>query len=143
LIADNVLARLYTEAPVNAIWEGSGNVQCLDVLRAMHKEPKSLAAFKAELEKAKGQYLEYDNYLAELSLQLADLSTIEVRARSVIESMAIAWQASTLIQFGEKWLAELFIKARIENPSGLMFGTLPADINFNALIERATPKVDF
>ncbi|MFC3093931.1 DNA alkylation response protein [Alteromonas sediminis] len=142
LIKDNVLSRLYTEAPVNAIWEGSGNVQCLDVLRAMVKEPQSLVAFLAELKKASGINKAFDDYLNTVEPQLFDAKSLEYRARAVMESLAILWQAATLLLYGEKWVADAFIAARIVNKSGAMYGTLPEDIDCLALIKRAHPKLN-
>ncbi|WP_448212688.1 acyl-CoA dehydrogenase family protein [Colwellia sp. MEBiC06753] len=142
LIADNVLSRLYTEAPVNAIWEGSGNVQCLDVLRVMRKEPESLTAFRMELNNACGIHPEYDAYVKKMTEQLTDIETMEYRARAVVESMAIAWQAATLLQFGERWVADAFILSRITQPSGSMYGTLTTGIDCRAIIQRAQPNVE-
>lgn len=141
VVEDNMLPRLYREAPINAIWEGSGNVQCLDVLRAMQKEPEVVNAFLTELEKARGQYEELDAYLDHLKPLFIDLTTLEYRARTVVEKLALAWQASTLVQFGDKLITEAFIKSRIAGESGHYFGTLPAGINVAAIIERGKPQI--
>ena len=141
VVEDNILPRLYREAPINAIWEGSGNVQCLDVLRAMQKEPEVVNAFLAELEKARGAYSDLDDYLDGLKALFADLSTLEYRARTVVEKLALAWQASTLVQYGDKLIAEAFVKSRIAGESGHYYGTLPAGIDVAAIVERAKPKM--
>ena len=141
VVEDNILPRLYREAPINAIWEGSGNVQCLDVLRAMQKEPEVVNAFLAELEKARGAYSDLDDYLDDLKGLFADLSTLEYRARTVVEKLALAWQASTLVQYGDKLIAEAFVKSRIAGESGHYYGTLPAGIDAAAIVERAKPKM--
>ena len=83
-------------------------MQCLDVLRAMQKDPKVLDAFMNELAKALRHYPEFDEYLLNLKSEFADLSSLEYRARSVVEKLAIAWQASTLIQYGNKYVASAF-----------------------------------
>ena len=138
VVEDNVLPRMYREAPINAIWEGSGNVQCLDVLRAMQKDPNVLNVFMAELMKAAGQYDEFDGYMKALRMEFVDMTSIEYRARSVVEKLAVAWQASTLIQFGDKTVAEAYVKSRLTGYSGQYYGTLPTDIDVKALIARAT-----
>ncbi len=139
VVEDNILPRLYREAPINAIWEGSGNVQCLDVLRAMQKEPQVVAAFLAELEKGRGHYAALDTYLDSLKPLFADLSTLEFRARSVVEKLALAWQASTLVQFGDALIADAFIQSRIAGEGGHYYGTLPAGIDVAAIVARAQP----
>jgi putative acyl-CoA dehydrogenase len=141
VVEDNILPRLYREGPVNAIWEGSGNVQCLDVLRALHKEPGTLGAFNAEMEKTCGQYPAYDRALTELQNSFANLADIEYRARHVVEQMAVLWQANTLIQFGEKAVASAFVAARLAQPRDAYFGTLPVGIDVHYLMQRARPAL--
>ncbi|MGI9278394.1 MAG: acyl-CoA dehydrogenase family protein [Endozoicomonas sp.] len=138
-VEESLLPRLYREAPVNAIWEGSGNVQCLDVLRAINKEPAVLQAFLAELDKALGHYPSYDHYIADLRTELANHDGIEYRCRKVVEMMALALQASILICDGEQGIAEAFVKSRIVGQSGYQFGTLPEGINYLAILKRAQP----
>ena len=140
VVEDNILPRMYREAPINAIWEGSGNVQCLDVLRAMQKDPSVLHAFMSELMKAAGHYEIFDGYMAEIKEELSDLASLEFRARSVVEKLAIAWQASTLIQYGEKNVAEAYVKSRLSGYSGQYYGTLPTGLDVDALILRANPS---
>lgn len=141
VVEDNVLPRMYREAPINAIWEGSGNVQCLDVLRAMQKDPKVLDAFMMELSKGLRHYPEFDEYLLGLRNEFKDLENLEYRARSVVEKLAIAWQASTLIQFGEKDVAQAYVRSRLTGYSGQYYGTLPTDVDVQAIIQRAKPLV--
>ena len=140
VVEDNVLPRMYREAPINAIWEGSGNVQCLDVLRAMQKDPAVVDAFMAELAKGLRHYSEFDEYLLALKNEFADLASLEYRARSVVEKLAMAWQASTLIQFGDKAVAEAFVKSRLTGYSGHHYGTLPTGIDIDAILKRAMPQ---
>jgi len=141
VVEDNVLPRLYRESPINAIWEGSGNVQCLDVLRAMQKDPKVVDAFMAELAKGLGRYAEFDQYFAALTAEFEDFSTLEYRARSVVEKLAMAWQASTLIQFGDAEVAKAFVLSRLTGYSGHHYGTLPTGVDVDYLLQRGLPKV--
>ncbi len=140
VVEDNILPRLYRESPINAIWEGSGNVQCLDVLRAMHKDPKVLKAFMQELKKGLGKYPVFDEYLASLNNEFDDLSHLEYRARSVVEKLALAWQASTLIQFGDESVAYGFVHSRLNQYGGYYYGTLPTDVDVKGIIQRAKMK---
>lgn len=137
VVEDNILPRLYRESPINAIWEGSGNVQCLDVLRAMQKDPDILKVFMAELDKGKGYYSEFDSYIDKIQMEFTDIETLEYRARSVVEKLALAWQATTLIQFGEPVLAKAYVSSRLTGYSGHYYGTLPCDVDVKAIIERA------
>lgn len=136
VVEDNVLPRLYRESPINAIWEGSGNVQCLDVLRAMQKDPKVVDAFMAELAKAGGRFDVYDQYLNALKHEFRDVETLEYRARSVVEKLAMAWQASTLIQYGDSVVAEAFVASRLTGDQGQYYGTLPVEVDVKQILSR-------
>jgi putative acyl-CoA dehydrogenase len=140
LIEDNVLARLYREAPVNAIWEGSGNIQCLDVLRAMGREPGVLDTFFAELGTTAGRDARYDRYLEALRAELAREAALEYRSRGLVERMAMAWQANALLAHGEETVCEAFIASRLDGAGGHMYGTLPEQVDCAALIRRARPE---
>lgn len=145
-VEENIMPRIYREAPVNAIWEGSGNVQCLDVLRAMNKEPKVVDAYLTELASAKGLDKRFDGFLNNLKDEFIDLSTLEYRSRTVVEKLALGLQASTLLKHGEQNVVEGFIASRIQTPTGqsyagLNYGTLPTEINCKAIIERAKPQL--
>ena len=140
VVEDNILPRLYRESPINAIWEGSGNVQCLDVLRAMQKDPTVLDAFMNELKKGSGTYPVFDQYLQTLSFEFKDPESIEFRARSVVEKLALAWQASTLIQFGDKSVAFGYVHSRLNHYGGYYYGTLPKEVDVKFIIERARTK---
>lgn len=144
-IEDSILPRLYREAPINAIWEGSGNIQCLDVFRAINKQPESLQAFLTELDAAKGLHTDYDNHLTALKKQfdvLKDLdnSDIEYGGRALVENMALAIQASLLLRAGNMLVAEAFCTSRCGNGLTGLFGTLPAGIDCQAIINRARPQ---
>jgi putative acyl-CoA dehydrogenase len=140
-VEENIMPRLYREAPVNAIWEGSGNVQCLDVLRAMNKEPKVVEAYLTELASAQGLDKRFDTFLNGLKDEFVDLSTLEYRSRSVVEKLALGLQASVLLKDGDAHVAEGFVASRIQKPAGLNYGTLPVGVNCKAIIERAKPQL--
>lgn len=141
LIEDNIAARLYRDAPVNAIWEGSGNIQCLDVLRTLSREPEALEVLLAELNKARGVNPRYDSFVSDLHAEFADKLTLEFRARTVVEKAALAWQASVLITHGDKMIANAFIASRLTGNGGYMYGTLPAEVDSEAIIARARPQL--
>lgn len=132
------LARLYRDVPLNSIWEGSGNVQCLDVLRAMQKEPETVRALFAELDAAKGIDTRYDQLLNSIEVELSDKSESELRARSIVESLGVAVQASILLKHGHPAVREAFCASRLADRH-LTFGTLPSTTEFDAIIERSRP----
>ena len=94
-----------------------------------------------ELNKAKGKYPQYDAYLETLKAEFSDLASLEYRARSVVEKLALAWQASTLILFGDPLMAQAYVASRITGYSGNYYGTLPTGIDVKAIIERARPRL--
>ena len=136
-----IMPRLYREAPVNSIWEGSGNAQCLDVLRTMRKEPESVAVLLNEIEQAKGDNSVLDRYVDGLKRTLADQTEAEYRARAICESLALALQASLLVRAGNSSISDAFCAARLGEGSGHTFGMLPPGVDCNALIERARPQI--
>ncbi|WP_341938377.1 acyl-CoA dehydrogenase family protein [Marinimicrobium sp. C2-29] len=131
-------ARLYREAPINAIWEGSGNIQCLDVLRALDKQPESREVLERELSRTRGSDSRLDRHMDELSAALNDSGAREYRARSLAEAMAVGLQASLLVRYGDSRVAEAFIASRIDRPHGL-YGNLPRGTPTRAIISRALP----
>jgi putative acyl-CoA dehydrogenase len=131
------LARLYREAPVNSIWEGSGNVQCLDVLRAVQKSPASLAALLDEIGEARGGDARLDAFTLELRAELGKPGDLETRARRLVERLALALQASLLVRHSPAAVADAFCAGRLGGDSGHAFGTLPAATDFAAILERA------
>lgn len=139
VMEDSIMPRLFRESPINAIWEGSGNVQCLDVLRTMDKEPAALEAYMAELALARGSDPRFDRYLARLQQDLGDLSALEYRSRNLVERMALAMQASLLIRSGQSAVADAFCAARLDSLDGLNYGTLPKGVDCRQIIERARP----
>ena len=119
------MPRLYRESPLNSIWEGSGNVQCLDVLRGMAKNPAALEAFFVEVGEAGGADERLDTAAAELREELRDLDAIEARARRIVEWMALVLQGSLLVRYGDEAVADAFCASRLGGDAGRAFGTLP------------------
>lgn len=136
-IEESNLARLYRQAPLNSIWEGCGNIQCLDVLRALHKEPETRDALFDELELARGGHPDLDQEIRWLTTALGDRNTLELRSRLVVERMALALQAATLIQAGQREVADTFCATRLGGEHGLNYGTLPAQAPLDRLWQRA------
>ncbi|MFD1812864.1 acyl-CoA dehydrogenase family protein [Rhodococcus gannanensis] len=135
------LARRYREQPVMAVWEGSGNVIALDVLRAMTREPESVQAFDAELTKARGASALFDAHHDRMRAALTELATLDqgdaqLRARSVAASMALGLQASLLLQNSPTAVAEAFLAARLGPDRDLEYGSLPAGTDFGAILQR-------
>ena len=138
-VEESGMPRLFRESPLNSIWEGSGNVQCLDVLRAMIKTPASLEAFFAEV--AEGSDPRLDAYVSSLRDELpGDIETIESRARHLVERMALALQASLLIRYGDEAVADAFCASRLAGDWGQALGTLPAGTDFGRIIARHRPS---
>jgi putative acyl-CoA dehydrogenase len=134
------MPRLYREAPLNSIWEGSGNINALDVLRIVAKQPEAIEALRVELMPA----LE-DRRVAEavrtLEADLKDVENIEWRARSLVERMALLWQASLLLQHAPNYVSDGFIASRLSGESGHTLGTLPIKTALKGIVERAAPIV--
>jgi len=139
-VEESGMPRLFRESPLASIWEGSGNVQCLDVLRAMVKSPTSLEAFFNETLEAAGSEPRLDPYVKALRDEIpGDLETVESRARRIVERMALALQASLLVRYGDPAVADAFCSSRLEDDWGHAFGTLPAGADFGRIIERHSP----
>ena len=136
-VEDSILARLYRQAPLNSIWEGSGNIQCLDVLRALAREPATREALFAEFARVKGNNALLDSEVDALKVQLADRADLEKRSRFLVERMALALQASALVGAGNALVADSFCQARLGSARGMLFGTLPSNAPVTKLIERA------
>jgi len=140
-IEESRMPRLYREAPLQSVWEGSGNVAALDSLRAMGREPQSLAVFFDELDSVAGADRHLDTAVAALKAELSDLDNLEIRGRRVAEHMALALQGALLIRSGHPAVADAFCASRLGGDWGSAYGTLPAGVDTAAIIERATPKV--
>jgi putative acyl-CoA dehydrogenase len=140
-VEESIMPRLFRESPLNGIWEGSGNVMCLDVLRALAREPVALEAFLAELDAAAGADRHLDAAVARVRHELGDIVGIEARARRVVEEMALALQGSLLVRYGQSAVADAFCASRLAGDEGLALGTLPPGVDTGSVIERARPKV--
>ena len=136
-VEETILPRLYREAPVNSIWEGSGNVQCLDVLRALSKEPGVLGALFAELGDGHGSPL-LKKRIEQLKQQFSDTDDIQYRARQLTEDVAVALQAKLLLEAGNSTVSDAFIASRL-GQHGQAYGTLPRGLDLAALVARSTP----
>lgn len=137
-VEDSLLPRLYRQAPLNSIWEGSGNIQCLDVLRALQREPETGAALSGELDAATGLHAGLDAEVALLRVLSRDAGDDPAGARMLVERLALALQAGILLRAGSP-VAEAFCRSRIDGAHGLAMGTLPGDIDFAATVGRALP----
>jgi putative acyl-CoA dehydrogenase len=136
-VEESGMPRLFRESPLNSIWEGSGNVQCLDVLRAMVKSPAAVDAFFAEVQEGAVSEPRLAAYATSLRDEIpGDLETIETRARRVVEKMALALQASLLVRYGDEAVADAFCASRLSGDWGQAFGTLPAGTDFGRIIDR-------
>lgn len=140
VMEDCIMPRLFRESPINTIWEGSGNVQCLDMLRAMQKSPESLDAYLNEIHRAEHKHPLIRERITTLQAQLSDKNSLEFNSRSVVQNMALLLQASSLLQYGDPMIADAFCAGRLKNENnGWVYGTLPSNIDCNAIIQRATP----
>jgi putative acyl-CoA dehydrogenase len=139
-VEESGMPRLYREAPLVSIWEGSGNVAALDTLRAMERQPDAIEAFFGELDLAAGLHPDYDDALALFRKELADTADPQFRARRLVERMALLLQGSLLLRVGDPAVAETFVRSRLAGDWGLAYGTLPAGISRGAvaaILERA------
>jgi putative acyl-CoA dehydrogenase len=133
------LARIYRESPLNSIWEGSGNVMCLDVLRAAARTPDALDIFFAELSPARGADRHFDAHVAAMKDRIAQDGMVESQARRLVEALVLALQAALLLRHGDPDVADAFCASRLGGDHGGAFGTLPAGLALRALAERARP----
>ena len=132
------MPRLYRETPLNSIWEGSGNVAALDVLRAMAREPATVEAFMAELGEAAGTDRRFDEALPRLKDELADPQ--EAVARRLVERMAVTLQASLVLRHSPPAVADAFCASRLDGDRGRAYGTLPTGVDTAAVVERHRPR---
>ncbi|MFB6893148.1 acyl-CoA dehydrogenase family protein [Kitasatospora sp. NPDC056327] len=138
-VEESGMPRLYREAPLVSIWEGSGNVAALDALRAMTRNPETVDALLGELDAAAGADRRLDAAVAGLRKQLADLDGLEFRTRRLVEAMALAFQGSLLVRYGHPAVADAFCASRLGGDHGGAFGTLPPGPDVEAIIDRARP----
>jgi len=138
-VEESILPRLYREAPVNGVWEGSGNVIVLDVLRAMARQPRSVDAFFDEVTLAGGANTTLDAAAAVLRADLGAVDRLEGRARHVIERMALVLQGALVVRYSRPAVADAFCASRLGGRWGVALGTLPPGVDFRTIIEQARP----
>jgi putative acyl-CoA dehydrogenase len=143
-VEESLMPRLYRDAPLNSIWEGSGNVAALDVLRALGKEPEALPALFAELERASGANDHLDGHVGRLKASLASLrdgGDPQWSARRIVEAMGLGLQGSLLVRHAPAFVADAFCASRLaeDGARSTTFGTLPAGVDAQAIIDRALP----
>jgi len=137
-VEESIMPRIYREMPVNSVWEGSANVICLDVRRAMEKSPEAIDAFLAEVRSAAGANLRLDRFVAALEAELsAARQTEEGLARRLVGRMAVGLQAALLVRHAPPAVSDAFCAARLENEAGGTFGMLPAGTDRRAIVDRA------
>ncbi len=142
VMENHIMPRLFRESPVNAIWEGSGNVQCLDILRAIEKQPEVLDAYFAELQRAKGADKRLDQFMIKLKEEFSNRKALQYRARTIADSMAVGLQAALLVQHATPEMADAFCAGRLDVNGGFNYGTLPSGLNCAAIVEKASPAVE-
>jgi putative acyl-CoA dehydrogenase len=133
------LPRLFRQSPLNGLWEGSGNVICLDVLRAMLREPDSLDVFFGEVEEASGADDRFDAAAGALRAELSGVEPIEGRARHVVERMALLVQAALVLRHSPTPVADAFCASRLGDGVDAVFGTLPSTADTAAVLRRSVP----
>jgi putative acyl-CoA dehydrogenase len=141
-VEDSGMPVRYRDAPLNSIWEGSGNVAALDVLRAMGREPDGLPSFLAECELASGGDQRFDAQLRRvrrLAGSLASADSAEFEARRVVEELALTLQAALLVRHAPLAVADGFCAGRLVGASGRTYGTLPPSVDAKAIVDRALP----
>lgn len=138
-VEESGMPRLLRESPLNSIWEGAGNVQALDVLRALGREPAAINAFLQEVGKARGADHRLDGAIKDLLTEMSDLDGIEGRARRLVERMALVLQGSLLVRYAPSEVADAFCASRLGGDWGAAFGTLPGSLDLATVVERARP----
>lgn len=138
-IEDHVMARLYREAPLNGIWEGAGNIMCLDVLRSIQREPDCVPALLDEIGQGRGHDGRLDAAIDRLASDLADPARHEGQARRLVERIAVTLSASLLVRHAPGALADAFVASRLDTGWTGALGTLDAGIDCAALARMAVP----
>ncbi|MGW3130119.1 acyl-CoA dehydrogenase family protein [Streptomyces sp. NPDC001123] len=136
-VEESGLPRLVRESPLNSVWEGAGNIQALDVLRALQREPGALDAYLREIGRAHGADHRLDRAVKDLFSELADLEGMESRARRLVERLATVLQGSLLVRFAPPEVADAFCASRLGNDWGSTFGTLPGGLDLTAVVDRS------
>jgi putative acyl-CoA dehydrogenase len=141
-VEESIMPRIFREAPVNSIWEGSGNVNALDVLRATSRDPGVLETYFAEVSLARGVDARFDAALAALEAELADPEDAARRARRIVERLALVFQGALLIRYAPAAVADAFCASRLGDDYGHAYGTLPRGVDFRVIVERAAPATE-
>ena len=136
-VEESVMPRIYREAPLNNIWDGSGNVMCLDVLRAMFKDDAAVPALLSEVDRARGGNHLLDRAIDRLKQELNNDADLELRARKLTEDMALIWQAALLVQYAPSATADAFCFSRLGDSYRGAYGTLPSACDFDSIVSRA------
>ena len=139
-VEESGMPLLFRESPLNSIWEGSGNVNALDVLRALSRSPEAFDAWLAEVGEARGEDPRLDAAVEDVLTDLADLTDLEVRARRLAARMAQCLQAALLVRFAPPEVADAFCASRLGGEWAGTFGTLPRGADLGALVARTTPR---
>ena len=139
-IEESIMPRLYREAPVNSIWEGSGNIMCLDVLRAMERTPNTAEVLHREFDEGKDARLKAFTDRLEKRLAARDRND-ESQARALARELVLALQASLLIRHAPAAVADAFCASRLDGEGGSVFGLLPRGIDLRGIAERAAPTI--
>ncbi len=139
-VEDSGMPLLFRESPLNSIWEGSGNVNALDVLRALGREPEVLEAWLTEVGLARGEDPRLDRAIESVLGMLADTTTLEGSARRLAGQMAACLQASLLLRFAPPAVADAFCATRLGGDYNGTLGTLPPGVDLRSIVARATPR---
>jgi putative acyl-CoA dehydrogenase len=140
VMEDSPMPRLYREGPVNAIWEGSGNVQCLDVLRAIQKSPEALDAYFAEVATVRGESAALDGHVEALKSDLKHVNDFEARARDFCDRLALGLQCAALVRTAPGHVADAFARSRLESRGAHHYGALPPGVDEAAIVRRAAAR---
>ena len=135
-VEEGPIARRFRESPLGSIWEGSGNIMCLDVLRALTREPRTLEALEQLLAAGTGRDERYDRFVAALRRDLKEAAHGELRARDLTQRIALAAQAVLFLAHGPAASCEAFLASRLAAAPPAAFGTLPPGSDFAALTSR-------
>ncbi|MFF0537749.1 acyl-CoA dehydrogenase family protein [Streptomyces coelicoflavus] len=138
-VEESGMPRLVRESPLNSVWEGAGNVQALEVLRTLEREPAALNAYLTEVGAARGADHRLDAAIRGLLTELADLAAAEGRARLLAERLALVLQGALLVRYAPAEVADAFCASRLGGDGGAAFGTLPPTLDLAAVVERARP----
>ncbi|EGX56519.1 putative acyl-CoA dehydrogenase [Streptomyces zinciresistens K42] len=140
-VEESGMPRLVRESPLNSVWEGAGNVQALDVVRVLRREPGALDAYLREVGLARGADHRLDAAIRSLLTGLADLEGVEGRARRLTERLALVLQGSLLVRFAPPEVADAFCASRLGGDGGAAFGTLPSTLDLASVVDRARPRL--